>query len=132
MTTHADVIEAARRYLGVPWRHQARSIAGVDCAGLLIVVAHELGLSNFDTSDYGRIPDGVMLRSLCDEHMDRCGIDEAHVYLMRFQHNPQHIAIVTDKGIIHAYMGARKVVEHSLDAVWRSRIVQAYRIRGIE
>ena len=40
---------------------------------------------------------------------------------------PQHVALITDKGIIHSYSGVGKVVEHALDESWRRRIVAAYR-----
>jgi cell wall-associated NlpC family hydrolase len=135
MTTRADVIAEARRHLQVRWVHQGRSRAGVDCVGLIIKVAHGLGLSTFDIADYSRQPDPVMMRSLLAEHMEAIAAVSAQpgdVLLMRFEREPQHVAIVTDIGIIHAYAQARKVVEHRLDSVWKSRIVGAYRFKGLD
>jgi hypothetical protein len=34
--------------------------------------------------------------------------------------------------MLHSWLVARRVCEHRLDAAWRSRIVRAYRLRGLE
>lgn len=135
MTTRADVITEARKWLGVRWHHQGRSRAGVDCVGLAIKVAHGLGLSSFDITDYSRQPDPAMMRALLAEHMNAIPIDSAlpgDLVLMCFEYEPQHVAILTDGGIIHAYALARKVVEHRLDSQWTRRIVGAYRYKGLQ
>lgn len=135
MTTRQQIVDEARSWLGVRWVHQARSRAGVDCVGLVIRVAHALGLSTYDTADYSRQPDPVRMRALLAEHLEPIAIAKAQigdVLLMRFDIEPQHVAIVTDIGIIHAYAQARRVVEHRVDDQWQSRIVGAYQFRGIE
>ena len=132
MTTRQDIVTTAREYLGVRWHHQGRNCAGIDCIGLVIAVTQRLGLSDFDTADYGRIPDGARLRAGLDLQLDRVAVwQPGDVLLMRFEQNPQHVAIVTDIGIIHAHVMMRKVVEHGLDDTWRKRIVGAYSFRGI-
>lgn len=135
MTTRADIVAEARQWLGVRWHHQGRNRAGIDCIGLAIEVAHAFGLSRFDITDYSRQPDPVMMRALLAEHMDAIAVASAlpgDLLLMRFERDPQHVAIMTDTGIIHAYAQARKVVEHRLDSQWKARIVGAYRYKGIE
>lgn len=135
MTTRQEVIEESRTWLGTRWVHQGRSRAGVDCIGIVIKVAHALNIFTFDTFDYSRQPDPNRMRELLGEHMDPIAIADARigdVLLMRFEREPQHVAIVTDKGIIHAYAQARRVVEHRLDSVWKSRIVGAYQFKGLE
>jgi hypothetical protein len=57
--------------------------------------------------------------------------------LMRFEGDPTHLAIVGEHpegglSIIHAYAFSRKVVEHRLDEKWRSFIVAAYTMPGVE
>lgn len=133
MVTRADVVAEARSWKDVRWHHQGRSRAGVDCVGLVIKVSHALGLSDFDIADYARQPDPTMMRALLAAHMNPITKPEAgDVLLMRFEREPQHVAIMTDSGIIHAYAQARKVTEHRLDSVWRSRIVGAYRFKGLD
>ncbi len=61
----AEILAAARTWLGTPWRHQGRlKDAAVDCGGLILGVGNELRLLDFDTRAYGRIPDGQQLRAL--------------------------------------------------------------------
>lgn len=132
MTTRAEIVAQARKYLNVRWHHQARSTAGMDCIGLVICVAHDLGLSDFDITDYGRTPDPRMMLALLRENMDAVTTpQEGDILLMRFEAEPQHVAIVTDIGIIHAYAQMRRVVEHRLDSLWQSRVIAAYAYKGI-
>jgi cell wall-associated NlpC family hydrolase len=66
----AEIVAVARSWLGTPWTHQGRlKNVGVDCGGLIIGVGKQLGILDFDTSAYGRIPDGQKLRALCDQHL---------------------------------------------------------------
>jgi cell wall-associated NlpC family hydrolase len=134
MTTRQQIINAARSYLGVRYHHQGRNRAGIDCAGLLVCVARDVGISTEgDQGGYSRTPDGASLKQALDTFgapVD--GFQPGDFLLMRFDAQPQHIAIVTDKGIIHSYLSARRVVEHRLSEDWRARIVQAYAFPGVE
>jgi cell wall-associated NlpC family hydrolase len=58
------IVTAARSWLGTPYRHQHRERGvGVDCAGLVIGVARQLGIvpADFDVNGYSRQPDGSLL-----------------------------------------------------------------------
>lgn len=123
--------EAAKKYLDVKFHHQGRSLAGVDCLGLIYLSAADLGVDLEDEKGYARTPDGNRLQSECDRQLTRINIDDAvngDIYLMRFKRDPQHLAIKTSAGIIHAFKNAGKVVEHTLDDKWRARIKRAYRL----
>lgn len=129
--TGQDVVTEARKWLGTPWKHQGRSRHGIDCVGLIIKVAHGLGLSDYDYTGYGRVPDGKELRHLVELHLEPARVDEmGAVLLMRFMREPQHLAIRTE-GLIHAYAHVGRVIETSLDVRWQRRIVGAYRFRGL-
>ena len=138
--TRAEVIAAAREWLGTRWHHQGRlKGVGVDCAGLVIGVAHQLNLATFDISNYDRVPDGNQLASICHAQMSRINAADlapGDVMLMRFTGEPQHLAFVGDYpggelSIIHAYAFARKVIETRLDDVWKSRVVEAFVLPGV-
>ena len=132
MITRQDIINAARNYLGVRYKHQGRTRFGLDCLGLVVRVAHDLSLSNEDSTDYGSVPDGKRLMREMDARLDiTMNAKPGDVLLMRFDKNPQHLAIMTDKGIIHSYAQVRGVVEHRLDDEWAKRIVRSYSFRGI-
>jgi cell wall-associated NlpC family hydrolase len=104
------ILAAARSWLGTPWRHQGRLKGiGVDCGGLIIGVGRELGLLDFDTQAYGRIPDGRKLRKICVEHLlakPVTDVEPSDVLLMRVTRHPQHLAIVGGRSepfsLIHA------------------------------
>lgn len=138
--TAADVVHEALTWRDTPFHHQGRLKGiGVDCAGVITRVANALGVSDFDTTDYPRVPDSHTLKALCDEHMDReaAGPDCAEraapgmVILIRFGRHPHHLAIRTFLGIVHAYQFAGRVIETSYDFPWRRRTVGVYRYRGV-
>lgn len=134
MATREQIVAAARGYLGTPYRHQGRNRRGVDCAGLVVLVARDCGLPVLDMTGYARTPDGTLVAQMAAQAVQiPCEwAQPGDLYLMRFQTEPQHLAIVTEHGIIHSYAGARKVVEHRIDEMLAARIVAAYAFRGVE
>jgi cell wall-associated NlpC family hydrolase len=139
MTTRAEVIAEARSWLGVPWVHQGRSRAGVDCLGLLLGVARALHLSDFEFRNYNLFNNPSMLFDLCDEHMDRVDLQRAQpgdVAAISYPHVPHHLAFLGDYrhgdlSLIHALnLGKCQVVEHGL-AHWRARIARVYCMREV-
>lgn len=126
-----DIVVAARRWLGTSFHHQGRVRGvGVDCAGLVIGVARELGLMDFDVTGYGHRPDDQEMERLVRVHLAEIPLADAapgDVLLLLIDGRPQHLGILTDIGLIHAYAPARKVVEHRIDEVWPARIRAAFR-----
>ena len=139
IATGDEVIACARSWIGTRWQHQAR-LKGVacDCAGLVIGVARELGLSSFDFTAYGRVPHGGALERICGEQMVKIGRLQARpgdVLLMTWSNEPHHVGFLSDlggrAGIIHSYAQVRKVVEHGMDGQWWARVVALYRVPGV-
>ena len=139
-----DIIAIARAEVGTPFRHQGRqSGKGLDCAGLVCHVANALGLDYFDQQGYSRHPSQGLLESALDAQpclvrVALADMAKGDVLLMRFDGDPQHLAIhagwssvYQDEGIIHAWLQARKVSENRLTDEWRGRIVRAYRFAGV-
>ena len=139
--TKEDVVAEARTWLETRWQHQAR-LKGVaaDCGGMILGVLWSLGYTDFDWTRYGRIPDGLQLRRICETVLEEIPLSDARegdVFLMRFSEHPQHVGIFgrSPDGaltLIHSYATARKVVEQRLDEDWRQKLVAAYRLRGME
>ena len=131
--------EHAETYLGTPFVHRGRTRNQLDCAGLLILVARDLGLGYRNKRVYGREPQNDGLQEFLLKH---CGApltktsDELEVndiLLLRLDHkDPSHLAIVTpyplegQLGMIHTYGALGRVVRHILDDKWRSRIHGIY------
>jgi cell wall-associated NlpC family hydrolase len=149
MTLNVRVVAAARGWIGTSFHHQGRirknasHKGGVDCLGLLVGVAAEIGITlpdgrlaaSLDKTDYPHYPDTERLRrrlSAIMENIPTAGIQAGDILVLSVDGSPQHLAIVSDYreglGIIHAYAPARKVVEQALDDFWTSRIVAAYRL----
>lgn len=134
MITRAAIIAAARRWVGTPYVHQGRARgAGVDCIGVVIGVAHELGLSAFDFRAYDRVPHEPTMRELLDEHMMRIPAPRpGSVIALRFTRPMQHVGIVTDGGrFVHAYARRERCIETQIGS-WTRRIVAVYDYRGVE
>lgn len=144
MEAAAGMIAQARQWLGVPFHHQGRSTAGLDCLGLLMVVADAIGLrfegkraSELDIPRYGARPEVAVLIARLEAHLQPVAVSAARpgdIVLLKVQGSPQHLAILSDypvvgeMGMIHAYAPARAVVEHRYDEVWRRETYAVYRI----
>jgi len=142
MVPRERVVEVARSYILTPWHHQARikgPKGGVDCAGLIICVARELGLLGdyVDAANYSRYADGT-LKPLCDRYMHSVPFNEARpgdVLLIAFEAEPHHLGfmayLASQATVIHSYAEARCVVENAIEPVWRRLIRGAYSIPGV-
>lgn len=139
MTTRNEIVAIARGFLGVRFAHQGRRReAGLDCLGFLLAVAEEARLElrgvspcAYDRRDYGARPDTAWLQQQLATLL--VPVSPAHsmpadILLLRIDGRPQHLALVSDHGIIHAYAPARKVVEHRLDERWKRAIAGVYRL----
>ena len=143
--TRPQIVAAARQWLGTPYLHQGRvKGAGVDCAGLVVGIAHQLGLSTFDTLAYGRLPSGNALRGLLAAHaIPTTGPWlPGQIALLRFDTEPAHLGVLAIypgasvvvpasspilspfMSLIHAYSHTGCVTEHRLADVWRARVVE--------
>ncbi len=125
MTSH-EVIAAARDWIGTPWRHQGRSRQGVDCIGLLVVVARGFGLEVLDRTDYARDPSSVELLTHLRRHLRFVYPGEnglGAVGIFRQARLVCHVGILAERdgapSVIHARMDMRQVVEHPIVAEGR-------------
>ncbi len=125
--------------LGTPWMHQGR-LPGValDCAGMVICVARELGIvaPDYDVNGYSRVPDGSML-TIC-EQMLRPAREPiiGCVLALEIYKDPQHLAIVGQYrhgglSIIHAASKAGRVIETRLMFATNQRLRGVYLFPGI-
>lgn len=131
------IVLEARKWIGTRFHHQGRVLGvGVDCAGVVGMVGVALGLIDIDDipKAYAKQPNANEMAKVLDEKMERIPVSEAgigDVLHFAFDRDPQHIGIISDIGIIHAYAQARQCVEHSLDDTWKARIRGAYRFKGV-
>ena len=140
-----DIIAQARTLIGVRFLHQGRDAAhGVDCLGLLLVVAAKLDIRfakkhpfEIDVPNYRTKPDTDFLQAQLARFLQPISLIDlqpADIVLLEIDGSPQHLALLSDYpvrgelGMIHAHAVARKVVEHRYDAQWRKATRAAYRM----
>jgi cell wall-associated NlpC family hydrolase len=131
--TRAQIIETARELIGTPWVHQGRMPGvGIDCAGVIVHILRANGI-DYDVAGYAYAPDGTLTfhADACLKRITKDTYQPADVLVFRIKRLPQHVALVTDHGILHSYnRGAgtlSKVVETGLTDQWRGHIIAAYR-----
>jgi cell wall-associated NlpC family hydrolase len=134
LVTPTDVVVEARRWLGVPWRHQGRTRAGVDCAGLVVMVAHALDLSRYDYRGYSRRAHGQAFVEHFQLTMESLRVAEAaagDVLVFADHAYPCHCGFLTGKWdqphLLHAHATRRKVIEEPYIGEWPAKVRFAFR-----
>ena len=146
--TRKEIVEAALRLRGVRFRHQGRSATtGVDCVGMLHVILTELNYPAIvDVEGYRQSPSAaVIYKTLCAnfDEIPFVSVGLGDIYLMRIggrkaKHTSILVSNVTDypagiePQIIHAYGSGDtgSVIVEDLEN-WKTRIVTAFRLRGL-
>lgn len=133
------LVAAARKYLGVRFRHLGRSKHSLDCVGLGDISFRDCGVRLPIPRHYGREPfqDRLMgsLREALGEPLASGAVPQpGDVGVFRFRDEPHHVALIGDAPyggltLIHADSspGVRCVVEHRLDDWWMERLVAVFR-----
>lgn len=134
--TPADIVAAARSELGTPFRHQGRvSGKALDCAGLIVRVSDLLGVPATDQRGYSRLPSGAKLETALDGQQNVYRVRRTplagDILMLRFNKDPQHLAIYTGENIIHCTNQTGRVVEERFDSMWRARLVRVYQFAGV-
>ena len=136
MSIRQQIVSTAREYLDTPFSHQGRlKGVGIDCAGLVIGVARDLGLEYVDETGYPPVPNGGLFLRTVERVCTPVAADDVlpgDLAVFRFLTEPQHIAIISEIDplmLIHAWEKMGRCVENCLDATWRRRLVGFYRFR---
>lgn len=141
-----QIVSAARSYLGVPHVHQGRNReCGLDCVGLLLAVAQDVGARWHDLDGYSRsgakTADGMgysLLREHMAQSLEERPIEEAEpgdVLLFWIERTlvPHHVGILVDGGhFVHAAAGTSKRRPGSVKDVrfgprWASKLDSVWR-----
>ena len=143
----AEIVAAARGWLGTPYRHQASVRGeGADCLGLIRgvwreVVGAEPEVPPAYRSDWAEVGGEESLLAAARRWLAEIPVEAAFagdVVLFRMAPGcpAKHCAILSDTTgvepqMIHAYWG-RSVVESWMGSWWRRRLVAAFRLPGVE
>ncbi len=135
--SRADVVQAARGWIGTPYMHQA-SVKGVgtDCLGLLRGVWREVQGAEPEavpayTRDWSEPSGEEALWAAALRHLAPGRGAEGEVLLFRMRDGSvaKHVGIAAKVGaapsVVHAYSG-HAVVESPLSAPWARRVVARF------
>ena len=144
------IVECARTYVGTPFPHQGRVKGkGIDCVGLPLCVAAELGLKDKRgnpihvelAGKYSDQPQGNLVHETVGYYINRKGMPDmkpGDVLTMWVAHGATtHAGIVGDSPegltVIHATSGAGDAcVEHLLTGYWREHIAGVFQFPEVE
>lgn len=137
--TSCSTVEAAQQFVGVPYHHQGRCTAGMDCVGLILAVAEAIGIKLNDKPEFRRfkrrppVGDGLLIH--LDDQCLKVQLPQPGD-IMVFWFNPrnkraQHLGIMGHGTLIHCHSGAKFVVEQHLTGYWWDRFIVAYRMPGV-
>jgi cell wall-associated NlpC family hydrolase len=151
MTLAEQYVENCRTWLGVRFRHQGRNRNGVDCVGLVIMAAYEIGIATGaeKVSGYSRQPNQKDFDHWCGKFCDKLPYNRLHglgrqlevgdliSFWIEDEGIPRHIAVYTGvdsqgrQRMIHSYAKEnRGVVEMPIDpSYWKQRVSGLYRYR---
>lgn len=131
----SEISTAALAMVGTPFHAQGRLPGiGLDCIGVVVCVARQVGLPHTDVAAYPMRPNG-MLAPLLDAQLVRVyrAPREGDVLLMSFAGEPHHVAVMVDGSrIVHAYATVRKCVVQSFTDHWRAKVRAVYEFPGVE
>lgn len=133
MSQRERIVELARSLVGVPYRHMGQDKTGMDCLGVAVWIARQIGIEVPHIGEYSRVPSGRRMILGFRQHAIPIRLSEAlpgDFLHMAFTQQPQHVAIITSVNpwrVVHANSVDGKVVEHSLNTEWLSRVRGAYR-----
>ena len=79
MISNLNIVETARSFCGVKYAHQGRNRkVGLDCGGLILVVARELGLTELEELGYSSFPENGRFEQLLNENADNLNIESVY------------------------------------------------------
>ena len=113
-----SVVREARSLLGIPWRYKGRSLTGVDCVGLVVLIAWRRKLTFEDFIGYGRGRNEPGFLNLFTRIADKMSIKKTvagDIMIFSETSHPGHCGILTDaRTVIHCSVLRGKVVESNL------------------
>lgn len=135
MNKKEKLVNSAREWLNTKWHHnQCVKNVGVDCINFLYASGIEAGLTLSPIPEvYGRIAYSDGIKSYLNQHFHLKQYNEIElgdILLFQFSGYNNHVAIATSfNTMIHASASHEKVVEHSIDGIWRRMLKGVWMIK---
>lgn len=128
-----EFVAAARNYLGVKFKHQGRSRRGVDCVGLVICAARDIGFNlepgilNYAPNPGMTFYEQIKLYPFVYEISEQEAAT-GDLILIKHMGMPIHVAIINHNCIIHAYQPTSWVCEHRIENKFKRRFHSYWRV----
>lgn len=132
------IVQEALDWIGTRFIHAGRQKGiGCDCAGLVLGVYKNVGLLDFEYSEYSSYAPAGMMRNMllrfCDPLQSVLFCLPGDILLFTLYGYEQHIAIATApeaQRMCHAFQTPGVVVEHELNNFWLNRITGVFTFVG--
>jgi cell wall-associated NlpC family hydrolase len=141
------IIEEARSWIGTAFKYHGRikihpgsHRGGCDCIGLVMGVASALGLKtknggyfhDLDHISYKKSHNSLSLKEFYEANLIAVGNAlPGDVFFIQLDENNQHTGFIGEisgnLSLIHAYLQARKIVEHLIPDDWVEMNMKYYR-----
>lgn len=129
------MVDLARQLIGAPYLHQGRTPRGIDCVGVPIWILQQIGTlpDHMRSPNYGRLSNGELIKEcekFCTPLQER---ELGCLIVVKWFGESQagHVAISTDRGMIHAYRNHGGVREHGYRAQWIKWTDSFWRLPGV-
>ena len=132
MVTEHNLIS---KYLGIPFKHRGRTLGGLDCYGLIILVHRELGIELFDMEGYEQNWSRTGADHFIENyHLQWEPVDKPRLFdvvlLKDCKGVINHAGIVLSKGrFMHSLTNVGVVINRLNDRQWIKRIHRFYRYK---
>lgn len=142
--TRDMVVAEARKMLGTKFHHQGRLPGvGLDCVGVVVSLAKALGIVVEDVANYSKVTStrhGQRLTQALENSFYKIPLDDMEPGdIVQFWIDKRglgtHVGIaMPEQRVLHSLAdpSINRVVEQRMGKFWYRRIVQVYRIPGVQ
>ncbi len=138
----AAILDVARSYIGVKWRHQGRTREhGIDCVGLPLLVGTELNhMDHLLPANYPRRPNQTFI-PIFKNYLELVTVSQEQwgdILVFAASGHPCHCGILAFRNgvmtVVHAHAAERMVFEETLESTERyiGKPVYTFKFKGLE
>lgn len=133
------IVDAARQYLGTPFKKGGRSKTAIDCVGLLVLVGRDVGLHIEDTTEYSFNPEVAKFVDVIYSQSVRLPMEPlliGSIGIFKQSIFPMHTGIIAKDPrngqltVINANLSRKSVVEQPMSE-WKSNLLHLRDYKGI-
>jgi hypothetical protein len=131
-----DYWKECQKLVGVPYHHQGRSTAGLDCAGTVILPAEACGIKVEAPTNYATTPTSREMQDIIETYCTPIAGEyrPLEIWALWFGNPrlPQHLAAFSSGYVIHACNKRKKVIQHRVPPTWYRQLMARYTVNGID